>query len=767
MGQLTESGNVTRQRLRVAGVVQGVGFRPFVYRLAAELELGGHVVNDSAGVTIEIEGDQAALAAFHERLVNQAPTLARIDTCLAEEIEARGEREFKIQPSERGDRAATLIPPDVATCDDCLKEMLDPADRRYRYPFINCTNCGPRFTIVRTTPYDRAMTSMQPFAMCPECEAEYTDPLNRRFHAEPVACPACGPMVRAHDGTRELAVDDPIRWAVELLKQGKILAVRGLGGFHLAVDAFSEKAVDELRRRKGREEKPLALMAPDVETIRRYCVVEAAEAEALRSTQRPIVLLARREEPAGLARSVAYDNRYYGFMLPYTPLHHLLMRGNFDALVMTSGNRSDEPIAMGNNEALTRLGEIADGFLLHDREILQRCDDSIVRVAAGQERVIRRARGFVPEPVYLRRPIEPCILALGGELKNTIALSRGNQVFFSQHIGDLDNPAALRFFDHCIDHLQRVLEVEPTALACDMHPEYLSTKWARARADLPVAEVQHHHAHLAAVLAETGTEEKSIGIILDGTGYGPDETIWGGEVLIGDAVSFVRYAWLEPVPLPGGSAAIREPWRMALSYLRTVYGEDLSDEVLPRWDAVDTVKRDVVLQMIDKRLNTPMTSSCGRLFDGVAALLGLGSVNRYEAQAAMSLEMAATAVGTCVPGRTHVHDRPGRGAIPVGSLIESVVTGVKSGEAVERIAARFHAELAELFVAAANEARQETSIGRVALSGGVYQNRLFFEYMVRRLTEEGFTVLTHSRTPTNDGAVALGQVLVAAAAMRG
>ena len=753
-------GTVRRQQIRVNGIVQGVGFRPFVYRLARECGLGGFVRNNHAGVVIEVEGPLESLAHFRRRLLRDAPPLARIVEWHVDALPPRGERGFDIATSEREALPVTLISPDVSVCDDCLRELFDPADRRYRYPFINCTNCGPRYTIVRSLPYDRPSTSMATFRMCEPCEREYHDPGDRRFHAQPNACPDCGPRVSLWDRTgKKLSAGDPIAEVVMLLQQGHIVAVKGLGGFHLAVDARNDRAVQELRRRKGRAEKPFALMAPDLERVQRFCFLEEAEAALLSSPARPIVLL-RARPGHDLAPSVAPRNRYLGFMLPYTPLHYLLLRGHFDALVMTSGNFSEEPIAIDNQEALERLAPLADYFLLHDRDILQRCDDSIVRHVAGHARLIRRSRGYVPRPVFLKRPTRRRILACGGELKNTVALSRDDTVFLSQHIGDLDNPAALAFFEHSIAHLQQILEITPEVIAYDLHPEYLSTKWAKQQEGRPRIGVQHHHAHLAAVLAENRHEGRAIGLILDGTGYGTDGTIWGGEVLLGDAAGFERFAWLTPVALPGGEAAIRQPWRMALSCLLHTYGPEALDLELPFLEQVKVAEARVVLQMVEKGLNAPLTSSCGRLFDAVSALVGVRTEVNYEAQAAIELEMAVDENETGVYGEA-LPRAEASGALPVAPLIRAVVADVRRGEPVGRIAARFHRTLAELFLTAAHSARETTGLETVALSGGVFQNVTFLTCLLTRLQQEGFEVLTHREVPCNDGGLALGQVAVA------
>jgi hydrogenase maturation protein HypF len=757
-----------RIRLVVRGVVQGVGFRPFVFRLATDLGLTGFVFNDAGGVVIEIEGTPTQLDSFRLRLADETPQRARIDRCDVSELPAHRDARFIIAESNRQAPAATLISPDLAVCDDCLAELADPTNRRFRYPFINCTNCGPRYTIVERTPYDRPYTSMRAFAMCPACEREYHDPFDRRFHAQPVACPACGPRLFVHDGQTELAVTDPVVCAQDALRAGRIVGLRDLGGFHLAVDAHNDDAVRRLRKRKLRAEKPFALLAPDVATVRRYAVVSAVEEELLLAVARPIVLVTRRSDGARVAEAVAAGQPALGFMLPSTPLHHLLLAGECRVLVLTSGNLSEEPIAIGNDEALARLAGIADLFLLHDRDILERCDDSVLRVAAGAPRLIRRARGFVPEPIYLAGPTAHHILAAGAELKNTVAVSRGDQVFFSQHIGDLDNPAAFGFYTECVEHLCRLFEVEPDVIACDLHPEYLSTKWAHDQDRLPVVEVQHHHAHLASVQAEHGRSDPAIGIILDGTGMGTDGTIWGGEVLVGDPAGFERFAWLEPVPLPGGAQAIREPWRMALSYLHYAFGDDGPSLLGPFAAEVTPGEQEVLIHMIKRRLNSPPTSSCGRLFDGVSALLGICGRSTYEAQAAIALE--ATAAHGEAQGRARAAARRvpscGRGALPFAWLIRDLVERRDRDVAREELAADFHFQLAELFVGAALAARAQTGLGVAALSGGVFQNVLFFEYLHRRLAEEGFEVLAHNRVPTNDGGIPLGQVVIADTLLR-
>jgi hydrogenase maturation protein HypF len=755
----------SRQRIRLNGIVQGVGFRPFVYRLARDLGLAGFVRNSSDGVAIEVQGAPGRLRSFRDKLMGEPPPLAQIVDFAVEDLAPGPETEFTIDATLRESTPTTLVSPDISVCDACLGELADPDDRRHRYPFINCTNCGPRYTITRAIPYDRPNTSMAVFPLCPQCRAEYDNPGDRRFHAQPNACDRCGPRPSYHlrDGVR-LDTRDPIAAAGAALRAGNIVAVRGTGGFHLAADPRQDAVVRELRRRKGRSHKPFALMAADLRVIRRYCRVSAAEENELRGPRRPIVLL-RTRPGCDLAATVAPGNLYLGFMLPYTPLHELLLQTGFDTLVMTSGNLSEEPIAIGNDEALRRLAGLADGFLLHDRKIVQRCDDSILRVVGGRPRLLRRSRGWVPGPIRLPSTAGRSILACGGELKNTIALSRGDMAFLSQHIGDLDNPSALEFFENSIDHLQAILEIRPEAIAHDLHPDYLSTRWAVARDDLPLVGVQHHHAHLAAVMAENGVTEPTIGLLLDGTGYGTDGTIWGGEVLVGNFTGFERHAWLRPLPMPGGEAAIREPWRMAVAALRTAFGRETDGLAAEILNIPDRERIAFISQMIDRGVNSPRTSSCGRLFDAVAALCGLRSRVEYEAQAAIELEMAVEESETgCYEDSTGQKD--GDGPIDTAPLIRAVVTDRDRGTPVPRIAARFHNTLARIFLNAARAARDRHGIERVALSGGVFQNVRFLSLMIASLVDHRFEVLTHRQVPTNDGGLSLGQLVIADARLR-
>jgi hydrogenase maturation protein HypF len=754
--------NSARQ-IDVNGIVQGVGFRPFIYQLAATRGLRGQVVNTASGVTIHVEGTPAQIDAFIADISAKKPPLATIVELQDAETKWLGHEDFRIAKSTAGNTRATLISPDVCVCADCRRELFDPADRRYGFPFINCTNCGPRYTIINDIPYDRPKTSMHPFTMCAACQAEYDDPNNRRFHAQPNACSACGPKMMLHDPSgRTIASEDPITRAAELLKEGHILAVKGLGGFHLAVDATNDAAVERLRRRKHREEKPLAVMSADLDSISRYAEVTPEESALLDSIQRPIVLLAKKQ-PETLAFSVAPRNRYYGVMLPYTPLHYLLLSHGFTAVVMTSGNLSEEPIAIDNDEALRRLKDIADYFLFHDRDIILRSDDSIVRRAAGATRPIRRSRGYVPIPLFLKEAL-PSVLACGAELKNTICLTKGRQAFISQHIGDLENMATEGFFHLTIDHLQRILDIQPKAIACDLHPDYLSTQWARHQARLPVIAVQHHHAHVAACMAEHHLDGSVIGLALDGTGLGSDGTIWGGEVLVADTTRFLRAGCLDPVPMPGSAAAIREPWRMALSYLHHTMGDQLWHSGLPLLERLDRSKAEIIVQMCADGFNAPMTSSLGRLFDGVAAIVGLRTKVAYEGQAAMELEMMAQ--GTDVERYPFTWTSDDTRRIDLKAIIAGVVEDLVRGLPAYVISIKFHHTLAEGFAALCGDIAKTHQIDRVALSGGCFQNRLLLESMTAALSEKGLSVFIPQLAPVNDGGISLGQAVIAAAQMR-
>jgi hydrogenase maturation protein HypF len=764
-----------RRRIEVSGIVQGVGFRPCIYRLATGRHLRGTIRNTSAGVTIEIQGPAETVQDFIERLPAAAPPLARITSFTVDEVACNGDRDFRIIHSHEGEEVRTLISPDVAICPDCLREMFDAKDRRHRYPFINCTNCGPRFTIIRDIPYDRPSTSMAPFPMCPACLAEYEDPLDRRFHAQPNACWECGPRVELWDKSgRRIECRDPVVEAVSGLHAGLVVAVKGLGGFHLAVDATNPAAVSLLRERKRRVEKPFAVMVPDLRAAEPICELDDAARTVLQSIQRPIVLLPKKTLSV-IPDEVAPFNRYLGIFLPYTPLHYLLLaEGGFKALVMTSGNLSEEPIAIDNREAVSRLHGLADYFLVHNRDILLRCDDSVVRVAGGVTHQLRRSRGFVPVPVFLKDDLPP-VLAVGGELKNTICLTKGKHAFLCQHVGDLENAESYSFFHEAIEHLERILEIRPEIIAYDLHPDYFSTKWARQQSGVKLVGVQHHQAHIASCMAENHLEGRVIGFALDGTGYGTDGKIWGGEVLIAGYENFERAAHFEYVPLPGGAAAIREPWRMAVSYLAHYFGHEFLKLDIPFVRRLDRPKVDLLLRMMEQGVNSPLTSSCGRLFDAVAALAGIRQQVNYEAQAAIELEMAMTSaeIGlseedaaypmNLVPELSPEADHWIIGTRP---LFEALLDDLGRDVSVATISRRFHNGLVECLVELATLLRKKTTHHRVCLSGGTFHNVYLSQRLEARLCEAGFEVFTQKEVPSGDGGLSLGQALVAAAQRR-
>jgi hydrogenase maturation protein HypF len=757
-----------RTALVVRGVVQGVGFRPFIYRLAMEEGLAGFIGNDTDGVTIEIEGLKERVEAFLARLRSQAPPLARIDSVAVRELAPVGETGFRIVASEVLGRVSTGIPADAATCPDCLRELLDPKDRRYRYPFLNCTNCGPRFTITRRIPYDRPQTSMAKFPMCPECQREYDDPLNRRFHAQPNACWVCGPRVWlvGADGAK-IATDDAVAACIDHLVAGQIMAIKGIGGFHLSVDATNQSAVMRLRERKRRYGKPLAVMVRDLEAARAACTLNAEEEALLTTPARPIVLAARREG-CGIAEGVAPGIPWLGVYLPYAPLQHLLFADpRVQALVMTSANLSEEPIAIDNEEARMRLGGIADAFLMHDREILQRCDDSVAAVVDGAPQLVRRARGFVPLGVPL--PFDaPPMLAVGAHLKNVFALARGRFAYQSQHLGDLENLTGLEFFRESLDHLMRTFEIEPQTVVHDLHPGYLSTEWAKEWArerGLELIAVQHHHAHVAGCMAEHGLTGRVIGLALDGTGYGIDGKIWGGEVLIARLEAFERFAHLDYVPMPGSEAAIKEPWRMAFAALRAA-GFDLESAASLAGPTTEEAR--VLDRMMERCVNSPLTSSLGRLFDAVAAVVLNRRVVDYEAQAAIELEGVAVDEPDDEPGYAMkfiggdwTTREPTR--ISAGPLWHELVEDLRAGVSKARIAARFHAGVAAGFVQAAVMARAATGVNQVALSGGCMHNRRLARLLRVKLEAAGFEVFQHIQVSPGDGGLSYGQVAVAAA----
>ena len=776
-----------RTSVRVEGVVQGVGFRPFVYSLAARLGLAGWVGNDVDGVFAEVEGAAESVRKFLDLVEREAPPLARVERVTARAIAPNGAAGFSIAPSDPTGRRRALVSADSATCADCLAELADPGDRRFGYPFINCTNCGPRFTIIRDVPYDRPLTTMAGFPMCADCAAEYHDPANRRFHAQPVCCPACGPRLRLLDaaGTEVTGTDaagpdaagtevtgpevtgpeaagGALAGAVSVLRRGRVLAVKGLGGYHLAVDAGSHDAAALLRARKHREDKPFAVMVADVAAARELCQVDEVAAGLLTSTRRPVVLLPRRPG-APVADAIAPGNRQLGIMLPYTPLHHLLLHDFGGPIVLTSGNISDEPIAYQDADALHRLDGIADAFLTHDRPIHMRADDSVVRSLRGREMLLRRSRGYAPEPLTLRGRFRRPVLACGAELKSTFCLGTENRAILSQHIGDLENYETLRSFTEGIEHFRRLFDITPEVVAYDLHPEYLSTKYALELDDVELVGVQHHHAHIASCLADNDEDGPVIGVAFDGTGFGTDGTLWGGEFLLAGLAEFERAGHLAGVPMPGGAAAIRQPWRMAAAYLDAAYPDGLPGALAvaarnPRaWPDV--------LAMARRGINAPATSSAGRLFDAVAALLGVRDAVNYEGQAAVELEQLADPA-----------ERAGYpAAISEGSpllvagadLVRAAADDLLAGVPPEVIAARLHNGVAAMISRACLLLRERSGLGTVALSGGVFQNLLLLNAAVQLLEHDGFRVLTHARVPPNDGGISLGQAAVAAARDRG
>jgi hydrogenase maturation protein HypF len=765
-----ERRDLTRRRIRarVEGTVQGVGFRPYVYRLAVELSLGGFILNDERGVVLEVEGAPVTVDDFLRRLPAEAPPLARVERVASEDVAATGERAFTIKESEVSGAPDAPVTPDTATCDECLAELFDPADRRYRYPFINCTNCGPRFTIVRGVPYDRPLTTMASFRMCEPCLAEYSDPADRRFHAQPNACPDCGPRVWLEADGHRLEADDPIAAAAEALLEGLVLGVKGLGGFHLACRADDEAAAAALRSRKHREDKPFALMATDLAGARELVELSAVNEELMLRRERPIVIAPRRPG-AQVADSVAPRSGDLGVMLPYSPLHHLLLADAGIPLVMTSGNVSDEPIVYRDDEARDRLAGIADLLLLHDRPIQTRTDDSVLRShSAGPRRrplLIRRSRGFAPESVELPIDAPVPLLACGAELKSTFCVAKGRRAWVSQHIGDLANYETLRSFREGVEHFERLFAVDPKAIAHDLHPDYLSTRYALELSGVESIGVQHHHAHLAACLAEHGRTEPALGAIYDGTGYGPDGTIWGGELLAGDLGRYERFGKLWPVPLPGGEAAITEPWRMACAWL--VAATQDANPPLPRALAgvVAEERWTGVCELVRTGVASPRTTSMGRLFDAVAALCGLRARVNYEGQAAAELEAAAD------PAETGAYPLPviaaGSGDVEVlldaRELFAAAAEEGRRGQPVGSISARFHNAVAEATAEACVAEAERRGLESVVLSGGVFQNRLLLERTAALLRERGLTPLIPEGLPPNDGGISFGQAAVASA----
>lgn len=749
-----------RRRLRVHGIVQGVGFRPAMHRHAREHGVAGLIGNDGLGVFLEVEGPETDVTSFIDALDAAAPPLAVIDRVDVTEVVTTGDDRFRIVESDASAPAATLVAPDVGPCDDCLTELADPADRRFRYPFLNCTNCGPRYSIVRSLPYDRATTTMAGFVMCHRCDAEYHDPDDRRFHAQPTCCPACGPTLVLHDGDRALDVDDVVDAVVERLRAGEVVAAKGLGGFHLIVDARNEHAVARLRTRKHREDKPFAVLVRDVAAARSLARVDALEADLLLGPARPIVLLGRRDD-ADVADAVAPANRSLGLLLPPTPLHVLLSDEFAGPLVLTSGNRSSEPIAVDDATAFDRLEGIADVFCTHDRPIHVRVDDSVTRVVGDRQIVVRRARGLAPRPVRVPGGVHRHTLACGAQLKSTICVARDDIAVVSEHLGDLEHPDAFAAFQRAARHLQALFAVEPRVVVHDLHPDFQSTTHAIEYADSVGAElvgVQHHHAHIASCLADNEADGAVIGVAFDGLGLGPDGTVWGGEFLHADRSTFSRLGHLATVPMPGGEAAVREPWRMAAVHLAEALGRARADR-----SAVAARNRqmwDAVLSVAAGGTNAPATSSMGRLFDAVSSVLGVRDRVTYEGQAAIELEQLVDRVDHPYPFEI---DGDEVFSVDVRKTISAVVDDVRSGLSPARIAGRFHATVVEIVLAGVDRIRSRTGLRRVALSGGVFQNSLLVSAVSDRLSAAGMDVLTHRRFPANDGGISLGQAVVVAA----
>ncbi len=754
---------IKRRQLHIGGIVQGVGFRPHVYALAAGLQLTGFVGNDATGVFIEIQGEPDNLDRFLQQLRTAPPPLASIESVRWDTIEALSlDSSFVILDSQASSSGHTPISPDIATCDDCLREMLDPADRRYRYPFINCTNCGPRFSIIRRTPYDRHFTTMADFRMCPACQTEYDSPSDRRFHAQPIACPACGPQLTWMEGTAHHQDEAAIQAALHALARGGIVAMKGIGGFHLAVDATNHDAVLRLRERKRRQGKPFAVMARDLETVRHFALLSEEEADLLTSPQRPIVLLSMHADESVrlLSPAIAPGTDRIGMMLPCSGLHTLLMQHSAP-LVMTSGNLSSEPILWRNEDALERLSGIADAFLLHNRDIHVPCDDSVVRIAERRQSPIRRSRGYAPLSIRLQHS-GPSVLAVGAELKSTFCLTQENHAYLSQHLGDMENLETLTAFEGALAHFEAVFRTRPEIIACDAHPGYLSSSWARRysqREGVPLVEVQHHHSHLCSTMAEHGLDGSSpvLGIVFDGTGYGMDGAIWGGEILKATYTAFERILHLGYTPMPGGDASIRNPYRMALAHLWSAGVPWTPD--LPCVDAATATEISVLQRQLGSNLLCTPTSSIGRLFDAAASLLGLRQRVDYEAQTAIELEAISEDIN-------HAESYPVRiegGQIDPRPVIRAIVDDLRAGAREATIAGRFQRTIVQMIVSGAEEARRLTGIGTLALSGGVMQNMSVATLASQQLRELGFHVLQHQLVPANDGGIALGQATIALA----
>lgn len=751
-----------RIHIEIRGAVQGVGFRPFIYKIANELSLNGYVLNNSSGVFIEAEGDEPVLRNFLSRIEKDKPRLSVITSLEHSFLDPLGYSKFEIKESEEGDDVSAFILPDIAACDDCLKEMFDPEDRRYLYPFINCTNCGPRFSIIESLPYDRSNTSMKNFKMCYKCKEEYENPLNRRFHAQPTACPECGPKLFLWDENGNIISEkqSALKQAVDLIRQGKIIALKGLGGFQLIIDATNDEAVKELRKRKHREEKPFALMFPSLKSIKEVCDISEVEERVLISPESPIVLLKKRADiqnpVSSISGLVAPKNPYLGVMLPYTPLHHLLMKELGVPIVATSANLSEEPICIDEHEALERLGGIADYYLIHNRPIVRHVDDSIVRVILNRELVMRRARGYAPLPVMVTEKYssleEKTVLAVGGHLKNTVALKKGNSIFISQHIGDLSTEESNKTFKKVIDDFKLLYNAEPDEIISDLHPEYISTKYAKQLIE-KIEQVQHHYAHVAACRFENQVEGEALGVSWDGTGYGLDGTVWGGEFFLTDDNSYKHFAQLRKFMLPGGEKAIKEPRRSLAAILFEIAGvsfvNEFSDLIENKFTSAEI---GLVLNMLSKNINSPITSSVGRLFDAVSSLLGICDRTNYEGQAAMMLEFAANhnEIGS-YPFKITESDKL---IIDWQPIIISIINDLRKDVNSSVISTKFHNTLAKAIL----DIAKKSGMKKVVLSGGCFQNALLSERTISLLQENNYKVYWHQRIPPNDGGIALGQI---------
>lgn len=750
--------DLERLRIQIRGAVQGVGFRPFVYRLATNLGMVGWVKNSAEGVWIEVEGTRSQLDLFLLKLEQEKPVHSLIQQLQVSSLVPLDESDFEIYPSVSGEKT-TIVLPDLATCSDCIRELFDPNNPRYRYPFINCTHCGPRFSIINALPYDRPNTSMNAFQMCDRCRAEYENPLDRRFHAQPIACPECGPRLEWWDQSGKwLASDEAaLQAAIQAIQNGQIIAVKGLGGFHFMVDARNSDAIATLRQRKHRPDKPFAVMYPSLAAVQKDCELSDLEAQLLTASEAPIVLL-RRKANLSVLETVAPNNAYLGVLLPYTPLHHLLLSALNFPIVATSGNLSNEPICMDEREAIQRLSGIADAFLVHNRPIVRAVDDSIVRVIADREMILRRSRGYAPLPIALSKPMPTC-LAVGGHLKNTIALTIDSNLFVSQHIGDLENQATLQAFEQAIDTFEQLYAVHPDLIACDDHPDYLSTQYAQHRGSkFPSSQifpVQHHHAHIAACMAENGLEETVLGVAWDGTGYGLDGTIWGGEFFLANLTDFQRVGHFKPFRLPGGEKAIREPRRAAIAVLYELWGEAAFDRTdLAPVQAFNAQERDILQTMLQKELNTPWTSSAGRLFDAISALLNLVQISTFEGQAAMAVEFALEHISTDEVYPSVIH----QGIFDWSTMVEEIIADIEQKTSGAMVSAKFHNTMVEVILQFARQWKQK----RVVLSGGCFQNRYFSDRTIARLQAEGFQPYWHRHIPPNDGGIAVGQAIIAA-----